>query len=82
MTFVNSLQLLDILKGEDMYQRLVKLMEEHNETPAELSRATGISEALISTWKKRAIKNGKMSIDNAVKIADHYSISVSELMKE
>lgn len=65
-----------------MYQVLAKLMKEHNETPADLSRATGISEALLSTWKKRAERNGKMSLQNAIKIADHYGIPITELLKE
>lgn len=64
-----------------MYQVLEKLMREHNETPADLSRATGISEALLSTWKKRADNGGKMSLENAVKISEHYEIPVSELLK-
>lgn len=62
-----------------MYQILEKLMNDHGEKPADLSRATGISEALISTWKKR---NGKMSLPNAIKVADHYGIEVKELLGE
>lgn len=62
-----------------MYKKLEKLMQDNNETAAELSRATGISEALISMWKRR---NGGMSLKYAVKVAEHYGISVSELMEE
>lgn len=61
-----------------MYQVLAKLMSEHGEKPADLSRATGISEAQISMWKKR---EGGMSLKNALIIAEHYKISVSDLMK-
>ena len=62
-----------------MYQKLEKLMKEHNETAADLSRATGISEAQISMWKKR---NGGMSAKNAVIVAKHYNVSVEDLLKE
>lgn len=60
-----------------MYKKLEKLMAEHNETPADLSKATGISQALLSMWKKRG---GKMSLQNAVKIAEHYKIEIKELI--
>ena len=62
-----------------MYQKLEKLMRENNETAADLSRATGISEAQISMWKKR---NGGMSAKNAVIVAKHYNVSVEDLLKE
>ena len=54
-------------------------MRENNETAADLSRATGISEAQISMWKKR---NGGMSAKNAVIVAKHYNVSVEDLLKE
>lgn len=62
-----------------MYQKLEKLMKENNETAADLSRATGISEAQISMWKKR---NGGMSAKNAVIVAKHYNVSVEDLLEE
>lgn len=62
-----------------MYKVLERLMRERGETAADLSRATGISEAQISMWKKR---NGGMSAKNAVKIAEHFGISVAELVTE
>lgn len=65
-----------------MYQVLAKLMQEHGETAADLSRATGISEALISTWKKRAENNGKLSLQNAIILSKHYGVDVEEFLKE
>lgn len=62
-----------------MYKVLERLMKEHGETAADLSRATGISEALISMWKKRS--GGGISLPNALKIAEHYQIPITELMK-
>jgi len=60
-----------------MYKQLEKLMAEHNESPADLSKATGISQALLSMWKKR---EGGMSLENAMKIAEHYEIDVRDLI--
>lgn len=61
-----------------MYQKLLGLMEQHHESAADLSRATGIPQNTISNWSKR---KGGMSINNAVKIASHYGINVEELLR-
>lgn len=65
-----------------MYQNIVKLMQEHGETPAELSKATGISEALISMWKKRDANGGGISATNAMRIAKHYGVPVDVIIGE
>lgn len=62
-----------------MYQKIARLMEEKHETPAEFSRATGIPQNTISNWKSR---NGGVSLQNALVIADHFGISVTELLKK
>ena len=61
-----------------MYQVLEILMKENNETPADLSRATGIPQNTISNWKAR----GKgMSAENILKITSHYGISAEDFLK-
>ncbi len=56
-------------------------MKKHGETQADLSRATGISEALISTWKKRSATGSGLSLENAVIIAGHYGMTVEDFYK-
>lgn len=60
-----------------MYRVLERLMQEHGETPADLSRATGIPQNTISNWKARG---GGVSIANMARIASHYGLTLEQLM--
>lgn len=59
-----------------MYEHIEELMKKHGETAAELSRATGISNPILSQMKKR---NGGLSYQNAMLIAKHYGVPVESL---
>ena len=59
------------------YEVLEKLMQEHDERPADVSRATGVGQSTFSDWKR-----GKSfpKIDKLLKIANHYRITVDVFM--
>ena len=61
-----------------MYKKYEELLKERNLTTAEVSRGTGISESVISNWKKRG---GNLSLENAKKVADFLGVSIEELLK-
>lgn len=56
-----------------MYNRILKLAQKRGETLADLSRATGISEATFSNLKARG---GTLTVETLIKIADHYGVSL------
>lgn len=62
-----------------MYERFEKMRTDKGVTVADVSRATGITESTLSNWKKRG---GKISIDNAVKLAKYFGTSVDALIAE
>lgn len=60
-----------------MYDRFRELLERTGKNVRQVSRETGISESALSMWKKR---QGTISIENAVKIADCFGITLDELV--
>lgn len=60
-------------------QKIFHLMKEKHETPAEFSRATGIPQNTISNWKSR---NGGVSLQNAIVIAEHFQVDLTDLLSE
>lgn len=64
-----------------MYNTLEKLMEQRGESAAELSRATGISEATIAMWKvRRNEKSNGTSAKNAILLANHFGVPVETFL--
>ena len=61
------------------YEKLEQLMREHDERPADVSRATGVSQSVLSDWK-RGVCFPK--VDKLMKISGHFGVTVDELMKE
>lgn len=59
------------------YENFEKLCKKHNTNPSQVSRATGISTATFTSWKKDIYtpKNDKLQ-----KIADHFGVSLGYLM--
>lgn len=59
------------------YEVLEKLMQEHDERPADVSRATGVGQSTFSDWKR-----GKSfpKVDKLMKIASHYNTTVDVFM--
>ncbi len=73
-------QLQDVEKGDDiLYSIFQKLLDEHNVTMTEVSRATGINQTVFSNWKQR---NGRLSADNLLKIAKYFNVSMEYLLGE
>lgn len=62
-----------------MYERYEQLLQQHGVLTADVCRATGISQQVMSTWKKR---RGGISAKNATKIAEYFGVSVAYLMGE
>ena len=60
-----------------MYSIFLELLQLTGESVADVSRATGISETTLSNWKQR---NGRLSTKNAIKVAEHFNVSVAYLM--
>lgn len=60
-----------------MYEIFEQLLRQKGTTAAEVCRATGISQAAISTWKKR---RGKLNAENAAKVAAFFGVSVGYLL--
>lgn len=60
-----------------MYEIFEKLLKEKGVLAVDVCRATGISQAAISVWKKR---RGSITAKNAAKIADFFGVSVAYLM--
>lgn len=59
------------------YENFEKLCEKHKTNPSQVSKATGISTATFTSWKKGVYtpKNDKLQ-----KIAEHFGVSLAYLM--
>lgn len=62
-----------------MYQAIKTIAEEQGKTIAQVAKESGVSESALSMMKKRG---GKMSVENAAKIAKVLGVSVEELLEE
>ena len=60
-----------------MYERYEMLLRQKGVLTVDVCRATGISQTVMSNWKKRG---GGLSADNAAKIANYFGVSVTYLM--
>ena len=60
-----------------MWEIFEGLLRRDGVSIADVSRATGISQSVFSNWKKR---NGRISAENAMKIADYFNVTVGFLM--
>ncbi len=60
-----------------MYEIFERLLQLHNVTAYQVSKATGISQSTLSDWKKKRSvpKNDKMQ-----KIADYFGVSLQYLL--
>ena len=62
-----------------MYEIFVKLCQERGVTPYQVSKATGISQAAFSTWKKGRTVPRESTLR---KVADYFHVSVRYLRGE
>lgn len=60
-----------------MYEIFERLCNERNVTVADVSRATGIGQSTLGSWKKR---RNILSARHAQKIADYFGVSLQYLM--
>lgn len=60
-----------------MYDVFERLLSEKNLTPYQVSKATGVSQATLSAWKKRG---GNISYTHGIKIADYLGVSYDYLI--
>lgn len=58
--------------------RLLKLMDERNLKPAQITRELGISGSSFTDWKKG---KGSPSLDVIVKFADYFNVSLDYLVR-
>ena len=57
--------------------RLLKLMDERNLKPAQITRELGISGSSFTDWKKG---KGSPSLDIILKFADYFNVSLDYLV--
>lgn len=57
-----------------MYETFKKLLEEHNTTAYQVSKATGIAPTCFSDWKSGKYKP---KFDKLCKIADYFGVNVN-----
>lgn len=61
-----------------LYKKIERLLKEKGVTVAEMCASTGIRQSVMSNLKSR---EGNLSFENAVKVADYLGIDLSELAK-
>ena len=62
-----------------MYERLKMLLEERGESFSELSRHSGIP--LHTLYNLKARPDGSLSLRNLLRIAQHFGLSLDELIE-
>lgn len=62
-----------------MYEKFVELMKEHDVSPYQVARATGVATSTLTNWKQ-----GKYQpkIDKLKKIADFFGVPVTYFLEE
>lgn len=60
-----------------MYNIFVELLQQHNTTPYQVAKATGVSNGCLSDWKRG---RSTPKYDALSKIADYFGVSVEYLL--
>ena len=63
-----------------MYQKFLKLLKKKHLTIYRVSKMSGISQSVLSDWKKR--ENGKLSVDNLKKLADTLEVPITYFLED
>ena len=58
--------------GENMYEKILELLEKNNETSYQVSKKTGISQTAFSNWKAG---RSEPNVYNLKKLADYFGVS-------
>lgn len=61
-----------------IYENIAMLASENNVTIQKVEKDCGLSSGLIGKWKE----NNNPKIDNLIKVAKYFKVSVTELLKE
>lgn len=59
--------------GENMYEKILELLEKNNETSYQVSKKTGISQTAFSNWKAG---RSEPNVYNLKKLADYFGVSI------
>ncbi len=62
-----------------MYKKFVELLQKRGLTPYQVSKATGISQATLSDWKRG---KAKPKADKLLTLAEFFGVSVEYFLKE
>lgn len=62
-----------------MYKKFEALCEEHNETPYQVSMATGVATSTLTMWKKGEYTP---KLDKIKAIADHFGVTVDYFVSD
>lgn len=62
-----------------MYEKFEKLLKANNVTAYQVAKATDVSTATLSEWKKGTYTP---KVDKLKKIADFFGVSVTEFLEE
>ena len=79
---VSSYTTADKKRGERMLvhrvetaENIVRLRREAGESQYDVARALGVCQGAVSSWER----TGRMSLENAAKLASHFGVTVDEL---
>lgn len=59
----------------DTAERIVTLRRESGESQYDVAEALGVSQGAVSSWEQ----TGRMSLENAAKLAVHFGVTLDEL---
>lgn len=62
------------LRGR-LCENIRTLRKERGKTQRELADAVGVYQTAVSKWEN----SGRMNLENAIKVADHYGVSLDAL---
>lgn len=61
-----------------IYSNFKRLLEQNNVTPYQVSKATGISQSTLSSWKKG---RAKPKADKLLQLAEYFGVTVDYFLK-
>lgn len=59
----------------DTAERIVTLRRESGESQYDVAEDLGVSQGAVSSWEQ----TGRMSLENAAKLANHFGVTLDEL---
>lgn len=62
-----------------MYEKFLILLEESNKTAYQVSKNTGISQSVLSDWKRG---RSKPKVDKLKILADYFGVSIEYFLEE